>query len=128
MSNSAKDGIVTGTTEDSRIYVLVALNCSNPDVLSRVCEKTLEIFLKANILLQFGVVGYLEFPVHVVHKFNDEHQFVIRTSNRNVTRLMLLVADRFPLKLPIPFTEYLQVSDDIFLRIVKCSTNLWNLK
>uniref|UniRef100_A0A3B0MNH9 Uncharacterized protein n=1 Tax=Theileria annulata TaxID=5874 RepID=A0A3B0MNH9_THEAN len=84
----------SNSTEESE-----TLNCFNID------QSDIEAYFKANIILQYGILGYVGFPFKVLQFDNVKNIFIIETNNDCLTKLHLIISNQFPAQCPVDFSS-----------------------
>lgn len=120
-------GLVKGTTHDDVLYSLILLECKDAQALKKVEPTLLEQFLRANVLLCFGALGYIQCPLSVVCCDSERPHFVVKALRRNLGKLQLVCANRFPAPIHIDLADLVSSKHPIALSIAKSSSNMWSL-
>lgn len=124
---SGANAMVKGILKDDRIYVLISIQTEDCEALKKLDETVLEGFIKANVLLSFGAVGYMECPARVVYRNAASAQFIVQVTPRNLSKLHLIAANRFPTQLHIQLGELIGSSKPLRLCITRVSSNICTL-
>ncbi|KAF5153616.1 hypothetical protein TpMuguga_02g02445 [Theileria parva strain Muguga] len=93
-----------------RLYILVSIYSNlteQSETLNNlnIEQSDIEAYFKSNIILQYGILGYVGFPFKVVQFDNVNNSFIIETNNDCLTKLQLIISNQFPALCPVDFSS-----------------------
>ncbi|UVC49883.1 hypothetical protein MACK_003500 [Theileria orientalis] len=109
MESNTETKCFKGVQKLNKLYVLISVNPSLPKDSQNsngfhISSFDFESYFKSNILLQYGILGYLGFPFKVVEFIKQKNCFIVQTNNDCLSKLQLIVNNIFPAHSPIEFS------------------------
>ncbi|BAM39990.1 hypothetical protein TOT_020001039 [Theileria orientalis strain Shintoku] len=109
MESNIETKCYKGVQKLNKLYVLISVSAPSSSESQNhngfyISTFDFESYFKSNILLQYGILGYLGFPFKVIEFIKNKNCFIVQINSDCLSKLQLIVNNIFPAHSPIEFS------------------------